>query len=60
MFFLHNALVPMIYYTYLYTTMKNLLIYLTLPLFSVGISLMICRPLPCEPLVEPTHKNRYV
>ena len=49
-----------IYYSYLYTTMRNLLIYITLPLFSVGISLMICRPLPCEPLVEPTYKNRYV
>jgi len=40
--------------------MKNLFILMFLPLFGVGISLMICRPLPCEPLVEPTYKNRYV
>jgi hypothetical protein len=55
-----DTLVPLKYNDYLYTTMKNLLILLFLPLFSVGISLMICRPLPCEPLVEPTYKNRYV
>jgi len=41
--------------------MKNLLIYITLPLFGVGISLMICRPLPCEPLVNPLkEEGRYV
>ena len=40
--------------------MKNLLIYFTLPLFSLGITLMTLSPLPCEPLIEPTYKNRYV
>ena len=40
--------------------MKNILILLFLPLFSMGISLMTISPLPCEPLIEPTYKNRYV
>ncbi len=48
-------------YCYLYSTMKTLLILFFLPLFSVGISMMITRPLPCEPLVEPLREEgRYV
>ena len=49
--------------------MKNVLILMFLPLFSVvdrtrqwslGISVMTLSPLPCEPIVEPLNKNRYV
>jgi len=39
--------------------MKNLLIILLCPLFSLGISMMVVGSIPCEPLVEPTYKNRY-
>jgi len=40
--------------------MKNLLILMFLPLFSAGISLMISRPVPCEPLVSTIEGRRYV
>ena len=40
--------------------MKNVLILMFLPLFSLGISIMTLSPLPCEPIVEPLNKNRYV
>ena len=30
-----------------------------LPLFSVGISMMISRPVPCEPLVSTIEGRRY-
>ena len=39
--------------------MKNLLILMFLPLFSVGISMMISRPVPCEPLVSVIEGRRY-
>lgn len=47
-------------YSYIYSTMKNLCILMFLPLFSVGISMMISRPVPCEPLVSTIEGRRYV
>ena len=46
-------------YYYLYSTMKNLLILLFLPLFGLGMSIMICKPLPCEPQLSLTTEKRY-
>jgi hypothetical protein len=41
--------------------MKNLFVILLYPLFSLGISFMVVRPLPCEPLVDPLkEEGRYV
>jgi len=39
--------------------MKNLFVLMFLPLFGVGISMMISRPVPCEPLVSVIEGRRY-
>jgi len=57
--FVRDLVVYMKYYYYI-CTMKNLLILMFLPLFSVGISMMISRPVPCEPLVSVIEGRRYV